>query len=85
MGEIEMRSVGPPTAPRPFRQQAQALEALLFAQMLRASQAEGARTLAGGDGPFAGMLADLQARAVAESGQTGFADAIEAALTQRLR
>ena len=63
-----------------LRDKAQALEALLFAQMLGASgtgppSATGAR-----DSPFDGLLRQAQAEAVARSARTGLAESIASAL-----
>jgi hypothetical protein len=62
--------------------QAQQLEALLFAEMLKAS---GTRPPGMGaeDSPFEGFLRTAQAEAVASSGQTGLAEAIAASLMRR--
>jgi hypothetical protein len=67
---------------RPFREQAGALEALLFTQVLRSAGTAGS-AFHGRDGPFHGMLRDAQAAAVAASGQAGLALSIERSLMRR--
>ncbi|TFL18959.1 flagellar biosynthesis protein FlgJ [Jannaschia formosa] len=79
------RLVAPP-APDPKAQrileQARQLEALLFAEMLKAS-GTGPPGMAGTDSPFEGFLRTAQAEAVTSSGQTGLAEAIAASLMRQ--
>ncbi|PWJ14481.1 flagellar biosynthesis protein FlgJ [Jannaschia seohaensis] len=62
--------------------QARQLEALLFAQMLKASGAA-QPGMSGQGSPFEGFLQTAQAEAVASAGQTGLAEAIAASLMRR--
>jgi hypothetical protein len=83
MQVIDQIRTGP--APAILHEKAQALEALLFAQMLGAAGTGMRSTGDGPESPFAGLLRQAQAEAVAGAGQTGLADAIARSLMRNLR
>ena len=59
-----------------LRAQAEQLEAFLFTELLRASGTGAPSPSGGGDTQFDSFLRQAQADAVAQSGQTGLAEAI---------
>lgn len=68
-----------------LRAQAQALEALLFQEMMRVSEdGRSAGGLMGGGSQFDSFLREARAQAVANSGTTGLAESIYRALADRL-
>ena len=76
-----------PGAPDPreaaLRKQAEQLEGLLFAQLLSVSGTGSPSPAGGGETQFDSFLRQAQADAVAQSGQTGLAEAIYRSLSKR--
>ncbi|SFJ12565.1 rod-binding protein [Jannaschia pohangensis] len=73
----------PDARDRVLRDQAQQLEAFLFAELLRVSGTGTPSPGGGGETQFDSFLRQSQAEAVAASGQTGLAEAIYRSLADR--
>ncbi|UWQ19628.1 rod-binding protein [Jannaschia sp. M317] len=85
---MPVQSTEPPPTPardQKLRAQAEALEAFLFAELLRVADTGAPSPHGGGTSEFDSFLRQAQAQAVAESGQTGLAEAIYQSMQRTLQ
>lgn len=83
--KTDLSAVGPTVSPPrdvAMRAQAEQLEAFLFAELLRVSGSGAPSPSGGGETQFDSFLRQAQADAVAQSGQTGLAEAIYRSLAK---